>query len=50
MGSVGKKELPDGTLHLAGSKGIANWSVWTGCGPEEPKGCKVSGLEGVRNG
>ena len=27
MGSVGKKELPDGTLHLAGSKGIANWSV-----------------------
>ena len=42
MGSVGKKELPDGTLHLAGSKGIANWSVWTGCGPEEPKGCRVS--------
>lgn len=40
MGSKGK-ELLDGTLHLAGSKGIANWSVWTGC-PEEPKGCRVS--------
>ena len=42
MGSEGKKALPDGTLHLASSKGISYWSVWTGCGPEEPKGCGVS--------
>ena len=42
MANEEKGELPDDTLHLAGSEGVSNRSVMTGCDPEEPKGCKVS--------
>ena len=42
MANEEKGEFPDDTLHLAGSEGVSNRSVMTGCGPEEPKGCRVS--------
>lgn len=38
----GKRKLPGGTLHLVGSERTVNRLAITDCGPEEPKGSRVS--------